>query len=267
MDSATASQVVFWRALVQLAVLSPVVLVRYRGRIAQPFRDMGWNGVLGAMALAVSYLSGINSLNLTSVGNAMFVISTAPLMTGLLAHVVLKERLKGTTWFAMALATGGVGVMAVAAMDAGQLTGTLVAAVSALTYAIFTVSLRRQRTADMLPLLVLGGVFAAVLALLVSNGVRIPKHDLLITLYLGSIPMALGLFLYTSGARTLNAAELPLIAMVEVVLAPFWVWLFLGETLSPGTILGGVIVLGAVVIQAVAGFRRERVPLGLSAGS
>ena len=185
MESATAPQIVFWRATVQVPVLIAILLVRYRGRLVEPIRSIGWNGVLGASALAISYMSGMAALTLTTVGNAVFVLSTAPLMTALLAWLFLKEKVKRTTWMAMALASVGVAVMTFAAMGTGQLSGNVAALVSALGYAVFTVSLRRGRRGDMLPTIVLSGVFAATMAAFVSGGLSISSQDWAIAAYLG----------------------------------------------------------------------------------
>ena len=263
MESATAAQIVFWRAAVQVPVLIAILLVRYRGRVVKPVRSIGWNGVWGAFALAIAYVSGMAALTLTTVGNAVFVLSTAPLMTALLARLLLKERLKRTTWIAMGLASLGVAVMTVAAVGSGQLAGNVAAAVSAFGYAVFTVSLRRGRTGDMLPTIALSGVLAAIMAAFIADGLTVSSGDLAIAAYLGAFGIGLGLVLYTAGSKTLSAAELPLVAMIEVVLAPIWVWLFLGEAIDAATFLGGAIVLAAVLIQALLGFRRERLPIGM----
>lgn len=265
MESATAPQIVFWRATVQVPVLAAILLIRYRGRVVLPVRSIGWNGVWGAIALAISYVSGMAALTLTTVGNAVFVLSTAPLMTALLARLLLKERLKRTTWMAMALASIGVAVMTAAAMGSGQLAGNVAAAVSALGYAVFTVSLRRGRSGDMLPTIALSGLFAAILAALIADGLAVSSQEWAIAAYLGAFGIGLGLVLYTAGSKTLSAAELPLVAMIESVLAPIWVWLFLGEAIDAATFLGGAIVMIAVLIQALLGFRRERLPIGIGA--
>lgn len=266
MESATAPQIVFWRATVQVPVLIAILAIRCRGRIVQSIRTIGWNGVWGAFSLAVSYMAGIAALTLTSVGNALFVLSTAPLMTGFLAWLVLKERVKPTTWMAMALALSGVGIMTFAAAGSGQLAGNVAALVSALGYAVFTVSLRRGRAGEMLPTIALSGVFAAVMAGLAARGdLVVSPSDFAIAAYLGAFGIGLGLVLYAAGAKTLNAAELPLVAMIEIVLGPVWVWMFVGEAIGTATFVGGVIIMAAVLMQALLGFRRERLPVGMTA--
>ncbi len=79
---------------------------------------------------------------------------------------------------------------------------------------------------------------------------------------MGAVQIGAGLLVYTAGSRHLPAAELALLALTEVVLGPVWVWLGIGETPSLATLLGGAIVLGAIVGNALSGLRRWRPPIG-----
>ncbi len=82
--------------------------------------------------------------------------------------------------------------------------------------------------------------------------------------YLGACALALALVLFVAGSRALSAAELPLVAMTETVLAPLWVWLAFGERVGAWTLFGGSLVMGALLLQGVFAARRDRMPLGLS---
>lgn len=78
---------------------------------------------------------------------------------------------------------------------------------------------------------------------------------------MGVFQVGAGLAIYTIGSRVIPAAELALLSMTEVLLGPFWVWLFLGETASVYTLIGGVILLLAIAGNALTSIRRKRVPV------
>lgn len=78
---------------------------------------------------------------------------------------------------------------------------------------------------------------------------------------LGSVSsswLGLALVLFTMGSRTVPAADMTLLAMTEVVLAPFWVWLVFGETAGVFTLIGGALLLAAVAVDAVTGVRDRK---------
>jgi drug/metabolite transporter (DMT)-like permease len=130
-----------------------------------------------------------------------------------------------------------------------------------LGFSIFTVALRWGRTGEMLPAVFVSGLFAIVITLAICLSLDLP---LVLGLSDGSIAMGMGMFqvgagliLYTLGSRSLPAAELALLSLAEVLLGPFWVWLFLGETATQNTLLGGVVLLAAIVGNALSGKRRK----------
>ena len=78
---------------------------------------------------------------------------------------------------------------------------------------------------------------------------------------MGSVQVGLGLTVFTIGARHVSAVELALLAMTELVLAPFWVWLGVGEVPSAFTLAGGAIIMAAIGYQALSGVRRRQPPM------
>ena len=262
MESAEAFQIVFYRATGQVPVILMMLTVRYRGQFLRAFRRVGITGVIGALLLAGSYTSGMYSLQKTTIANAVFALSAAPLMAGLLAWFILREPIRRTTWLAMGLALGGILIMTAGAQDAGQLPGNLAALGSALGLAGFTVALRRGKDIDMLPVIALSGGFAMVFGGFAAENLAVTAGDLGISLFLGLVAQAFGLALYAAGSRHLTAAELPLFAMAGTLLTPMWVWLFVGEPTDVRTLAGGAVVLGAVLIQGFFGARHKLLPRG-----
>ena len=111
----------------------------------------------------------------------------------------------------------------------------------------------------MMPAVVLGGVFsmiaAGIVLALTGGSLVVPAGDIAISMAMGALVLASGMVLYTLGSRVIPAAELTLLSMVEVMLAPIWVWAVLGETASVGTFIGGAVLMVAVGFNAGSGAR------------
>jgi DME family drug/metabolite transporter len=127
------------------------------------------------------------------------------------------------------------------------------------------VALRWGRTGEMLPAVFLSGLFAIAITSVICLGVGLPLvlslNDSVISMGMGVFQVGAGLILYTLGSRSLPAAELALLSLAEVLLGPLWVWLFLGETASVNTLIGGLVLLVAIVGNATSGMRRKPPPI------
>jgi len=137
---------------------------------------------------------------------------------------------------------------------------------AALGFALFTLALRWGKASDMMPVSFMGGLFALVLSGLVvsatGQGFDLPVHEIAIAVMLGVVLLALGMTLYTFGSKVVPGAELALLSMTEVVLAPLWVWIVLGETAATATLIGGGILMLAIGFNALTGLRRKPLPMG-----
>jgi drug/metabolite transporter, DME family len=265
MESAGGWQVVFWRSAAMVPALLVVIAVRRRGRVVEAFHAAGWNGIVGGLCLAAGSAGFVFGLLYTSVANVLFILSVAPFLTALLAWLVLGEAVRARTWWGMSLALTGVAVMVADGLTGRGLTGDLIALLATFGFAGFSVALRRGRQVDMLPTVVLAGVFAMLLAAAAGGGaLGVSARDLLLCTVLGLGQLTLGLTLFTLGSRHVPAAELTLLSMTEVVLGPIWVWLGVGEVPSALTLAGGAIVLTGVAYQALGGVRRKRPPVAMT---
>ena len=164
----------------------------------------------------------------------------------------------------MMVALVGIVIMVWEGISIGRIIGNVAALISALGFAIFTISLRWKKLEDMLPTVFLAGLFAIIisgaLCQVKGYGLDVPKREIWIALALGVFQVGAGLILYTLGSKAIPSAELALLSMTEVVFGPFWVWLFLGETASGHTLLGGMILLIAITSNAVSGLRLKPTP-------
>ncbi len=260
-------QILFYRSIALIVTLL-IYLAFNNGRgLVNSFREAGSVAVLAGAFLSVTFTCWIFAMTHTTIANALFVLSAAPFLTAILARWVLKEYVQPSTWMFMLLATSGVAVMVGEGIAIGTLTGNLFALCAATGFAAFSVTLRKGKAVDMTPAVcwagVWSGLFGALMLLNTEYQFALSVHDILLCSLLGCVQVGLGLILYTAGSRYVPATEITLLSLTEVVLGPIWVWLGVGETPSHLTLVGGGIVLSAIVAQAIHGIRRKRPPIGV----
>ena len=251
MESASGWQILFYRSLTFFIVIFLYLAIRYRTRVIRAFVTAGRPGLVVALSLGVGSTCYVFALLLTTVANALFLLSSAPFMAAVLGWIVLRERVRPMTWIAMTVALAGISLMIVNGIQSGRLLGNIIALVTPVTFAIMLVTVRRVGDRDMIPAICLGGLVGASIGFGMSDTLVISRHDLALCLFMGVVQYAGGFVLITLGARHVPAAEVALLSLVEVLLAPTWVWIGVGEVPTAITLAGGTIVLAAVVVQMV----------------
>jgi len=212
---------------------------------------------MGSLCLATAFTSNIFSMLNTTVATPLFMQSTQIFFAAVLGWAFLQETVRPATWIAMAVALTGTGVMVAEGVVHGSLAGGLLGLVTGMTVAGFTVALRAGHTVDMLPCACLAVVFSAIAGGLMADGLAVTPHDLALCLVMGVVQFGLGFTLFTMGATHVPAAELMVVALSEVVLAPLWVWLGIGERPSALTLTGGAIIMAAIVGLAMCGMQKQ----------
>lgn len=263
-ETAGTWQILLYRSLALVPVLF-VVIWRRPGPAPWPrIRAAGWTGVAGGVSLVVAFAGAIFAIQATTVANAVFLFAASPLVTALLAWPLLREPVRGATWAAIAVAGIGMFVMVREGLAMGAGWGNLAALASAAGFAVFTITLRRGRLGDMLPAVLVGGALSVIVALAVlalrGETMTIPLADMAVTTAMGAVILGGGMAAYTAGSRAVPAAELALLSMVEVMLAPVWVFLVRGETTSANTLVGGAVLLAAILWNALSGMRHRPPP-------
>ena len=265
MEVASTWHILFWRSLGVLPVLLGFIAWRSGGKPWGRLCSVGLPGLLGGIGLIVAFAGAIFAIQSTTIANAVFLFAASPFLAAVLGWLLLGERVRPATWIAIAVAGAGMFIMVREGLAAGALSGNIAALLSALGFAIFTLALRWGKLSDMMPAVVIGALFSMLVALIVlwsqGSSVFVPLHDIALSIAMGMVLLGFGMVLYTLGSTVVPAAELTLLSMTEVLLAPIWVWLLLSETASSGTFVGGAILMAAVAGNALSGIRRKPVPL------
>ena len=236
------------RALFAVLGILAYVTVAERGALVRAFRATGRGGLAIAALMAISSGSFITALNHSSVANVLFMQAIAPILAAALG-TALGEPVARRTWVAMAVAVLGVALM-VGGPGRPNALGFGLSIVMSVSFAGLIVITRHRRDVSMAPATCLSQVVVFVVAAPFASPGSVSLQDLGLLVALGVGQIGLGLVLLTIGARLIPAAEVALITLLEIVLGPLWVWIFLSEQPSATTLAGGAIVLAAVVVQA-----------------
>ena len=264
-EDAVVWQILLYRSISMSLFLYIVIRLRSGESPFLQIRRIGLPAVVAGLSLVAAYSGGIYAIQNTSVANAMLLFATAPFMAAVLGWLVLREPVRAATWIAIAVALGGILIMVSDKTGDVAVQGSLAALGSALGFAVFTVALRWGRSGEMLPSVFLSGLFAIIITFGICQflelSVVLSLQDGGVAMGMGVFQVGAGLILYTLGSRSLPAAELALLSLAEVLLGPLWVWLFLNETASLNTLVGGAVLLIAIAGNAVSGKRRKPPPI------
>jgi drug/metabolite transporter (DMT)-like permease len=264
-EQANVWQILFYRSIALATFLFCIISIRSDFKPLRSIRSAGIAGAIGGVGLVFAFAGGIYAIQTTTVANAMLLFAAAPFLAAVAGWVVLREPVRRATWIAMLFAIVGIAIMVVNGFAAGRMAGNISAILSASGFAVFTIALRWGKLEDMLPAVFLAGIFAIITAALVcrvsGHGFELPRNDIAIAVAMGVFQVGMGLVIYTIGSRVVPAGELALLSMTEVLLGPVWVWLFIGETASFYTLVGGAILMLAIAGNAVSGLRHKPVPV------
>lgn len=245
--------VVFWRSVWACLFLLLFMLIRDKPTgTYKSFRDMGWPGICVALCFACASTFFVLALQYTSVANILLIMAGAPLLAALIAWIFFREKASLPTWIAIFVVILGVTIM-VSESFAGQVSpmGDFLALISTLCFAIATVITRRYAHVRMLPAVCLGTLIAAVFSGFMSSSFATSAYDAGILIAFGALNLGLGLALFVTGARLLPSSIAALINTAEPMLGSLWVWLLLNEIPTKHTLIGGGIILVAIVAHLI----------------
>ena len=253
-DSWTA---IFWRSVCAALFLLGFMLWREgRAGTLQLFRSMGWAGVAVGVCFATASTCFVVALGYTTVANILLMQAGAPLFAALAGAVLFRERIGLATWLAIAAVIAGVGIM-VSNSVAGRVSpvGDGLALLMSVAVAGATVLTRRHAQVGMMPAVFLGTVIAATVGGTMTGQLQVSPADAALLFVFGALNLGLGMALFVTGVRLLPAALAALIGTVEPVLGPVWVWLVHGEVPGNRTLVGGGVVILALVLHLAWQFR------------
>jgi len=263
-----AWQIIFYRSSSVIIMMGAWVWLNNRGRLWRAVHEAGINAVVAGIAIGTASLTFVVAVFYTTVAQVVFMVGIAPFCAALLGWWLLRERLSPVTWASMVVALIGMFVMLGGQFRPGETVGIVLAIYSAFCFSCYSVALRWGERTDMtvavlwnaIYLIATSGlVMLAPIPLRAAHGVDsfvIGWQNLSIIVLMGAVQLSLGIILFTRGSRSLAAGELALVALIEPTLAPVWVFFAVGEVPAASTLVGGAVIMAAIVIQVIFGARR-----------
>jgi len=267
LEAARSFEVTFWRSTFNsLGLVVLLAWLRGPAPLMRSLREGGRTLWLSGLCWSVMFTAFMVAITLTTVANVLVTMAMAPLLTALIARLVLGHRLPTRTWGAIVVAGAGIAWMyagEVRGADAQQVLGTLVAAAVPLASATnwSLIQANRDAKADMLPAVLIGAVLSALITWPLSLPFAASAHDLGLLALLGVVQLAIPCLMAVACARVLSAPEIALLALLEVIFGVAWAWLGAGEAPSSSVLVGGALVLGALAANEAVALRRAPAPL------
>ncbi|MBB4359165.1 drug/metabolite transporter (DMT)-like permease [Bradyrhizobium sp. CIR18] len=250
--------ILFWRGLFAGSLVT-MLLVVMQGRAGlRQLLVPGKAGLLVASLSAIGMISFIPALQMTDVMNVAVLIATQPFVAAALAWLWLNEAATWRTLVASVIAFAGV-VITVGGVQAGaDLGGIALSCLMVLAISTMTVVVRRHRETSMVAAAALSNFIGSLVSLPFAHDIaHVGGNGLAILAMFGCLQVALGLTFYMLGSRLLPSGQASLIATLETPLMPFWIWVAFREIPAVHALIGGALVIGAVVAD-IAGDRRSR---------
>ena len=242
--------VIFYRSIFVALAASIFLFTKRNSGFLTKFSKLGRAGWTSATLMTLSGLTFVGAMANTSVANTLFLLATMPFFSATLGWFLLGEVVRLRTWITISLAFAGIIVIFSGSFIAGNWLGDFLATLTAFLQGLNIVIIRKAKQKDVtVPAFCASAFFAALIALLFTDTLAVSIGELFYLLPMGLIVVPIGLGLFLSGARYAPAAEIALLALVETVLGPIWVWLFIGEIPTQSALVGGSIVILSVVLN------------------
>jgi len=265
LESARSFEVTFWRSFFTLLSLM-MILPIFQGReVFSRIRHGGRALWISGFCWSFMFTAFMMALTLTSVANVLITLAVGPFLTALLARVLIGHRIAMRTWLAIAVAGLGIAWMfggdLQANGDGSQLAGTLVALLVPMAGAInWTVVQRSQAQGDkvdLVPAVMVGAFISSLVTLPLALPLTATAHDIALLAMLGLVQLAIPCVLSVRCASVLKAPEIALLALLEIIFGILLAWLGAGEVPGTNVLTGGALVLGALLVNELFGWRQR----------
>ena len=250
-ESASIWQILFYRSIFFLWVLIAFILLTYRKKTFKKIKEAGVPGLIGGVFLSTNFVAYMYSMMETTVANVVFIISTQTVFLPIVAYIFLKEKISPRGYVAIMLAMIGVTLMIGDSLGTGSLKGNLAALTIPINFSVLVLIIRKYPKVDMIPAVFYAGILSCLYGLFLLENFSISTKDIWLAFLLGVPQLAFGFIFITIGSRTTPAVMVGLLMLMESIFAPIWVWLFYNEIPPISVLIGGIIILSAVVMKSL----------------
>ena len=249
--------ILFWRGIFASILISVFLGMTEGRRGLHNLVAMEPSGWLVASLSTLAMVAFIPALQMTSVANVAVIIATQPFIAAGLAWLWFREAARGRTLVASLAAFAGVAVTVSQSATSSDLRGIALSFLMVFSFSLMTVAVRRYQQKSMVAAAAMSNLLGSLVSLPFAHGMAsVSTYDIGVLALFGGLQVAMGLTLFVLGSRFLPSGEASLIATLETPLMVFWIWVAFAEVPAPRALIGGALVLAAVVADIV-GENRE----------
>lgn len=230
------------------SAIAVVIILIY---IKKPRFTWSFPQLAAAFAYALVVITFVAANKYTTAANAILLQYTAPIYAALFGALILKEKPKLPDWITIAVTLGGMLLFFIDGLDTRGVWGNVLAAISGIGFGFFPVFMRMQKDGSPIESVLLGNIITAVIGVPFLFTAMPDGAGWLNLFILGTFQLGVSYILYSIAIKQVTALESSLITVVEPILNPIWVGLFMGEKPGIFSVIGGIIVLSAITIRCI----------------
>jgi len=249
-EEASVWQILLLRSFFFMIALIIFLIITYKKNTIKILKYAGLPGLLGGFVMSLSFIAFVVAMTNTSVANVVFIISTQTMFLAIFGYFYLKEKVSLVSFISIFFAMSGITIMVGDSLTSGSFFGNLVALAIPINFSILVMIIRKNKNLDMVPAIFYSGIFSVAYGLILSESFVFTSHDILMGFLLGVPQLAFGFICITIGSRSTPSTTIGLLMLSETICAPIWVLLFLNEIPPVSTLIGGFIIIIAIIIKS-----------------
>ena len=259
-EGANLWQILFWRQFFFSIVVALYLLIAFKKNFFKSFRSSGLPGVIAGVFLGVGFSAYVFAMYHTTVANTLFIISTETIFLALFGYIFLKEKINLVTLISIIMGMCGVLIIigsSLTIQTRSEFLGSIVAFIMPISFTVLIVIIRKYPKVDMLPSQFIAGISAAIIGYFIAHKLSISSHDLFLGFLAGTFQVGFGFILITIGSQSTPAAVVGVLMLSEVVAGPILAWLFINEIPPISVIIGGSIIVSAILFEFFLGSKKK----------
>ena len=250
-ETSNAWDILLLRSFFFFLGISSFLLLTYKKKTINIIKSSGLPALLGGFVMSFSFIAFVFAMMNTSVANVVFIISTQTMFLATLGFFYLKEKVSMIGLFSIILAMTGITVMIGDSITSGTLFGNLIALTIPICFSILIMIVRKNSNLDLVPAIWYASIFSFTYAFIMVENFSFSYNDILMGFLLGVPQLSFGFISITIGSRTTKSVSVGLLMLTETIFAPIWVWLFYNEIPPSSVLIGGLIIISAVVMKTL----------------
>jgi drug/metabolite transporter (DMT)-like permease len=247
----------FYRGAIPFVTVLIGLLLFYKNNFFKALLGVGYPGIFYIISFSICNITFIISIQNTNVANTLIMIAMAPMISAILGALFLKEAPDRKTWVAIFVTFIAVTYIFYDSVQLGNIVGDIFGLITSFGLAVNAILVRYAKDRDLVPSAVIGKLCVALFALFFVESFELIETDFIIVPLMCVMCVALPFVLVTIAPRFITAAEVNLFFLLEVIIGPIWVWLFIKEQPSLETIQGGIVIILVISIHSFMSLKKN----------